>query len=341
MRSIDGVGPQALTLGQSLVLTRLLAVGLLVASAAAPAQSVPQTLAQINQALQSGQADKALALLQSLPQGGASIGDAQNLACRVHYAEQVWDQAATECQQAVKLDAQNAVDHDWLGRAVGAKASHASFLTAFSLGKQARVEFETAVKLNPKNQNALVDVGNFYQQAPGIVGGGTDKAQAIATQLDKVSPEQAQLLRANIAEGQKDYVTAEKDFKTAIAASAHPAEEWTNLASFYGRRSRFADLDSAIQSCETAAEKDPGIGLAFYDGAGVLIDVKRNPALAAKMLGEYIASSSKTEDGPLFEAHVRLAILKKQLGDIAGAQSERAAALALAHDYKPALELKF
>jgi hypothetical protein len=73
----------------------------------------------------------------------------------------------------------------------------------------------------------------------------------------------------------------------------------------------------------------------------VLIDVKRNPALAAKMLGEYIASSSKTEDGPLFEAHVRLAILKKQLGDIAGAQSERAAALALAHDYKPALELKF
>jgi tetratricopeptide (TPR) repeat protein len=318
-----------------------LAAGLLAASVAVSAQSVSQTLAQVNQALQAGQADKALALVQSLPQGGASVGDAQNLACRVLYAEQVWDQAVTDCQQAVKLDAQNSVDHDWLGRALGAKASHASFLSAYGLGKQARAEFETAVKLNGKNVDALVDVGNFYQQAPAIVGGGTDKAQAIAAQLDNVNPEQAQLLRANIAEGQKDYVTAEKELKAAIAASAHPAEEWTNLASFYGRRARWTDLDSALQSCETAAEKDPAIGLAFYDGAGVLIDVKRNPTLAAKMLGEYIASSSKTEDGPLFEAHVRLATLKKQLGDVAGAKQEQAAALALAHDYKPAMSLKF
>lgn len=314
--------------------------GLLATGASGSAQNVTQTLGQVNQALQAGQADKALSLLQSLPQGGASVGDAQNLACRVHYAEQVWDQAATECQQAVKLDAQNSVDHDWLGRALGEKASHASFLTAYSLGKQSRSEFETAVKLNPNNADALIDVGNFYQQAPGIVGGGTDKAQAIATQLDKVNPAQAQLLRANIAEGQKDYVTAEKDLKAAIAAAAHPADLWTNLASFYQRRSRWTDFDSAIQSCETAAEKDSTAGLAFYDGAGVLIDAKRNPALAAKMLGEYIASPSKTEDGPLFEALVRLATLKKQLGDAAGAQQERTAALQLAHDYKPALDLK-
>jgi hypothetical protein len=37
----------------------------------------------------------------------------------------------------------------------------------------------------------------------------------------------------------------------------------------------------------------------------------------------------------------RLAKLRMQVGDVAGAQRERAAALALAHDYKPALELKF
>ena len=332
MRPIGGAAP---------LLARTLAVSLLAASVAASAQSVTQTLAQVNQALQAGQADKALALLQSLPQGGASLGDAQNLACRVHYAEQVWDQAVTECQQAVKLDAQNSLDHDWLGRALGAKASHASFLSAYSLGKQARAEFEAAVKLNPKYVDALVDVGNFYQQAPSIVGGGVDKAQAIATQLDKLNSAQAHLLRANIAEGQKDYVTAETEGKAAIAASAHPAEEWTNLASFYQHRSRWTDFDAAIQSSETAAEKDPGIGMAFYDGAGVLIDAKRNPALAAKMLGEYIASSSKTEDAPLFEAHVRLATLKKQLGDVAGAKQEQAAALQLAHDYKPAQSLKF
>ncbi len=300
-----------------------------------------QTLAQANQALQAGQADKALALLSSLPQGGASMADAQNLACRVNYALQQWNQAVQQCQKAVQLDSQNSVDHDWLGRALGAKAGTASFLSAYSLGKQVKTEFETAVKLNPRNADALTDLGDFYQQAPAIVGGGTDKAQGIAAQLDKVDPAGAHLLRARIAEGGKDYTTAEKELKAAIAASAHPADDWSTLAGFYQRRSRWQDLDSAIQSCESSAERDQTKGLAFYDGAGVLIESKRNPALAAKMLGEYLAGSSKTEEAPVFEAYVRLATLKQQLGDAAGAQQARAAALQLAHNYTPALDLKF
>jgi hypothetical protein len=39
--------------------------------------------------------------------------------------------------------------------------------------------------------------------------------------------------------------------------------------------------------------------------------------------------------------HTRLAQLKAQLGDKASASRERTAALALAHDYKPAQNLKF
>ena len=308
--------------------------------ASAQAANPTQILAQANQALQAGHADQALTLIQSLPQGGASLAQAQNLACRVNYALQQFDQAVTECQQAVKLDSQNSVDHDWLGRAVGGKAGQASFLTAFSLGKQTRTEFETAVKLNPQNADALTDLGSFYQQAPAIVGGGIDKAQGIAAQLDKVDASQAHQLRAQIAEGQKDYTTAEQEFKAAITTSAHPADDWSTLASFYHRRSRWTDLDSAIQNCESAAQKDATAGVAFYDGAGVLIESNRNPALAAKMLGEYLASSSKTEEAPVFEAYVRLAKLKKQLGDATGAKQALATALQLAHTYKPALGLK-
>jgi hypothetical protein len=81
--------------------------------------------------------------------------------------------------------------------------------------------------------------------------------------------------------------------------------------------------------------------VALFDGAGVLTDANRDPSLAAKMLSDYLASSSKTEDAPAFEAHVRLARMKKQLGDAAGAQREKAAALALAQEYKPAQDLKF
>ena len=74
----------------------------------------------------------------------------------------------------------------WLGRVLGRQASHASFLSAFGIAKHSLSEMQTAVKLNPQNGPAMSDLGDYYAQAPGIAGGGTDKAQAIAAQLDKV-----------------------------------------------------------------------------------------------------------------------------------------------------------
>lgn len=311
----------------------------LLAPVVAGAQNA-QTLAQINQALQAGEADRALGLVHSLPQDGAGIAEAQNIECRIRMTLQQWDTAVQRCEQAVRLDGQNSNNHLWLGRVLGEKAGRASFMSAFSLAKRTRSEFETAVRLNPRNADALADLGDFYQQAPGVVGGGADKAEGVAAQLDKVDPARAHQLRAHLAEARKDYTAAEREFKQSIAAAAHPADNWSTLASFYRRRQQWPQMDSAIRSCIGSAQRDKSAAVALYDGAGVLIEANRDPELAAKMLTDYLASSSKTEEAPAFEAHVRLARLKKQLGDSAGAQREKAAALALAHDYKPALDLR-
>ena len=169
---------------QAPAVARGVALGLLSAivalSQSARAANVTQTLAQANQALQNGEADKALGLLGSLPQSGTQMAEAQNLACRVRYTLEQWDAAVSDCEQSVRLDGQNSNYHLWLGRAVGEKADRASFMTAYSLGKRVRVEFEAAVKLDPRNAEALSDLGDFYKEAPGIVGGGMDKAESIA-----------------------------------------------------------------------------------------------------------------------------------------------------------------
>ena len=326
------------------VAARGVTVGLLATmafvSGSAQGAKVTQTLAQVNQALQAGEADKALALLNSLPQGGTSLAEAQNLECRVHFTLQQWDEAARECEQAVRLDGQNSDYHLWLGRALGEKADRASFMSAFSLGKRVRMEFEAAARLNPRNAEALTDLGEFYKEAPSVVGGGTGKAEQVAAQLDKVDVARAHQLRARIAEGRKDFGTAEREYKEAIAAATHPALHCTTLASFYRRRERWTEMEAAIHSCVSAAERDKHADVALYDGAGVLTESNRDPALAARMLEEYLAGSSRTEEAPAFEAHLRLARLKKQMGDAAGAQREIAAALQLAHDYKPALDFK-
>ena len=233
----------------------LLAVALLAIAASGflRAQIPAATLQQANDALQAGEADKALALLAPLPSQGPGAAEAQNLICRVQFTLQQWDLAVKACELAVRVDGSSSVDHMWLGRALGEKADRASFLSAYSLGKRVRSEFEQAVALDPRNAGALSDLGQFYKDAPGIVGGGLDKAEAIAAQLDKVNPAKAYELRGNIAVSRKDYVTAEQDFKQAIAVSPHPAEQWTILANLYRRRQRWSDLDAAIHGCVAAA----------------------------------------------------------------------------------------
>ncbi len=320
----------------SLKSLRVLAVWVVaVLPVTATAHAATQPLAEINADLMAGEADKALASIATLPAGGANIAQAKFLECRVRYTLRQWTAAANACARAVELDGQNSSYHMWYGRALGERASSASFMSAFSLGKQVREQFETAVRLDPRNAEALSDLGSFDVDAPGIVGGGLDKAEQIATQLDKVDQTRAHQLRAAIAEKRNDYGAAERDFKAAVADSAHPALQWTVLASFYRRRQNWEQMESAVHSAQSAEAKDRSAAVALYDGAGVLIESGRDPQLAAKMLEDYLASSSKTDEAPAFVAYYRMARLQRQLGNGAAAQRDEAAARELARDYKP------
>jgi tetratricopeptide (TPR) repeat protein len=296
-------------------------------------------LVQANAALQAGEADKALALLGSLHPSDSHMAEAHNLECRVRLTLEQWDAAVNACQQAVRMDGQNSNYHVWLGRALGEKADRASFLTAFSLAKRVREEFEEAVKLNPRNAGALADLGRFYIDAPGVVGGGIDKATATAAQMEAVDAGGAHELRGLMAEKQKDYSTAEREFKLAIAAGGHTGSHWIALANFYRRRERWTEMEAAVHSGVTAAGRDKDDSLALFDGASVLSETHRQPEEAARILNEYLAVPQKTEEAPAFVALIELARLKAQLGDPAAANRDRTAALALANEYKPALEL--
>ena len=305
--------------------------------AQAPAGGLPA----VNAALQAGEADRAISLLAGLPATEAGSAEAHNLRCRVYYALEQWDAAVGECEQAVRLDGQNSNFQLWLGRALGEKADRASFISAYSLAKRVRAAFEQAVAIDPRNVDALSDLGEFYSSAPGVVGGGTDKAQGVVTKLEAVDMAQAHELRSRIASANKDFATAEQEFHKAIAASAHPAFQWMSLASFLRARGRWNDMAAAVASGKAAVDKDRHAGVALFNGATVLVQAGRNLDLAAKLLDAYLAGPVKTEEAPAFSAHVLRARVAAKLGDTARAKQERDAALALASQYKPALDLKF
>jgi len=290
--------------------------------------------------LQAGKADEAIAILQEALKSDPNSAEANNLLCRVEFTLQQFDQAASDCEKAVNLNPQNARYHLWLGRAIGERASRASFLSAFSMAKKTREEFETAATLDPRDAEVLTDLGQFYQEAPGAVGGGMEKADAIAKRLEDVDAARGHDLMGDIAEKRKDLATAEQEFKSAIAGAAHPAFQWMKLASFYRRRERWSDMESALNSGYAAAKADKHSVVALTNGASILARANRQLDLAVKLYETYIASPDKTEEVPAVDVHIRLARLHKQMGDQASAEREKAAALALAHEYKPALDFK-
>lgn len=287
----------------------------------------------VHVSLDQGKADDALQLLDTALKQDPADAQARNLRCRVLYAEERWDDAIQECQRAVRLAPDNSSYHMWLGRAYGEKAQRVNFVTAYKMAKKIRPEFEAAAKLDPRSGEALSDLGEYYAQAPAILGGGHDKAEAIAVQLDAFAPDRAHDLRAQIAEAKKDYLAAERELKAKITVSPYPAQAWMDIGSFYRRRERWDDMLTAVK---TGAGTDQQHGPALVDGASTLIASGRQLPLAADWMRLYLASNALSEEAPAFVVHTRLGDLLKKMGDAQGAGREFAAARALARDYAAA-----
>src|SRR5689334_9062736 len=89
---------------------------------------------------------------------------------------------------------------DWLGRAFGRRAETANPLAAPLLASKARQAFERSVELDPKNSEALTDLFDYYFEAPGFLGGGYDKASAVAQKLSTVDPSEGYFEKARLAQ---------------------------------------------------------------------------------------------------------------------------------------------
>jgi tetratricopeptide (TPR) repeat protein len=316
---------------------RFLSVLLIFLSALSAGAMTSQQRSAAVENLRRGQADAAIRLLETSLRAGPSDAEAHQLLCRAYYQEERWDDAIEECSQAVALAPGDSNSHLWLGRAEGERADRVMFVTAYRLGRKVHAEFETAVQLSPSNVEALSDLGEFYVEAPPVVGGGVTKAQAIAVRLQSLDPARAYELRGRIAVEEKDPARAESYYRVAISASPHPASYWMVLASFYRKAEKWDKMQQALTS-GIAADREHGV--ATVDAAHLLMRAGRDPQMSIRLLQSYLASPNQSESEPAFRVRNDLAVLLAAQGDSAGAQQQLAAAAALASGYHPAEAIK-
>jgi len=283
--------------------------------------------------LASGRIDDAIAALRGEISSSPGDGAAFNLLCRAYYSLGDWDRGVSACEKAVSLDPNNASYHLWLGRVYGEKADASNFLSAAGLAKKVRNEFERAVQLNPNSAEARKDLAEFYLEAPGIVGGGQDKARAQAATLAKLDLVKAHWVVGRIAEKKKDPTTAEREYRTAIDASKGNAEAWLGLAMFYRHVGRFSEMEDAIRHIAAARVNDPVV---LMDAAQTLISAGRDFPSASQLLHQYLSLSASAEEAPVFKAHYLLGTVLEKQGNNQAAAQEYRASLSLAKGFSRA-----
>lgn len=292
-----------------------------------PAYAVPSP----KELLAAGRVDDAIQTLQHQIEGSSTDADSYNLLCRAYFMLEEWDRGITNCERARNLDPHKAVYYLWLGRIYGEKADHAGFLSAAGLAKKVRTSFERAVELDPQGWEARADLAEFYLDAPGIVGGGRDKAQALAAAMAPVNPAIAHWIAAKIAAKNHDIVSAEREFRAAIAADPSLGRAWVDLAGLLLRNNRLDDMDQVLLGLESAPVEQHE---AWRDGASIVLRAGHDYPLGVRLLRRYL--SSPVEEAPAFKAHDMLGQLLEKQGDRKAAADEYRAALALAHTYAKA-----
>jgi tetratricopeptide (TPR) repeat protein len=242
------------------------------------------------------------------------------------------DEAVSCFERAVALESTSSLYHLWLGHAYSRQLSTASFLRKPFIGRRSGEEYNLAVKLDPASIDAAEARLDFFLDAPGIVGGGIDKARAEAARLATLDAYRGAMATARIAEHEKQWPEAERLYRSLMA--------------------QYPDRTSAVDALVTLLQNTKRVDEAFKivddrlarlpDETASLYNLGRLSAVSGQQLTRGDAAMRRflalTTADPVRQsnAHYRLGMIKEKMGDAPAAAAEYQAAIDLYPRHEPA-----
>ncbi|MGA2430804.1 MAG: tetratricopeptide repeat protein [Candidatus Acidiferrum sp.] len=258
------------------------------------------------------------------------------LLAKTYNEMQQHDAAIANAEKAVALDPQNSVYHEWLGRAYGGKAEHAGMFSGLSLAKKTRKEFETAVRLDERNFSAAQALVEYDCSAPGIAGGGEDKARPEIARIAALDVAEGHYAAGNCRRQKKDFAAADAEFAKSLENHPKSANLIYDIGDYAMKRGQPERLVAAANEGEKVATADPRGK--FYRAVALVL-TKDSGGDAESLLREYLKAAPVRNGYPRpWDAHDWLGRLYENQGKTQAAIGEYEVALKMEPKDKSANE---
>lgn len=223
----------------------------------------------------------------------------QELVGQIRFMLGDFKKAVEAFEAVVQMEPGNSEYVHWLGRAWGRRAETANPLMAPGYAAKARQYFERAVALDPKNEEALNDLFDYYLEAPGFLGGGLDKAAKLAEHIATLDTAEGYWARAKVADRRKEFDRAEDSLRRAMNLAPQQVGRMIDLAKYLAKRGRTSESDAVFLQAQKMAPNSPKV---LYARAEILVKEKRNLAEAKTLLTRYLNSPLTPDDPPKEQA---------------------------------------
>ena len=242
------------------------------------------------------------------------------------------DEAVSAFERAVELDPTSSLYHLWLGHAYTRQLSSAGFLRKPFIARRSGESYQMAVKLDPTSVEAAEGRLEFLLGAPGIVGGGIDKARAEAARIVTLDAYRGAMANARIAEHEKQWPEAERVYRSLMAEYPDRTAAVDALVTVLQNARRF---DDAFTIVDDRLARLPDESSSLYNLGRLSAVSGQHLARGEAALRRFLAL---TTGDPVRQsnAHYRLGMIKEKIGDAPAAATEYRAAIDLYPRHEPA-----